>query len=75
LSASSVLAYPNPLQSGAMLTVKGIEEGSPIQVFNQVGTCVSNTIATGETVTLTLQVPSGLYVIRTTNGEVKVIVE
>jgi len=57
-----------------MLTIEGVERGSPVQVFNQIGTCVSNTIATGETVMLNLQVPAGLYVIRTTNGEIKIIV-
>jgi len=73
-SRVSLLAYPNPVQTGTMLTIEGVEEGTPIQVFNQVGTCVSHTIATGETVMLTLQLPSGLYIIRTTNGEVKIIV-
>ena len=71
---ASLSAYPNPVQSGMLLTVEGVTKGSPVQIFNQSGTRVLHTIATGETVTLTLQVPAGFYVIRTTNGEVKIIV-
>ena len=71
---SSLLAYPNPVQTGVLLTIEGVEEGSAIQIFNQIGTCVSHTIATGETVQLTIEAPSGLYLIKTTNGELKIIV-
>jgi len=73
-SSTALLAYPNPVVSGSMLTIEGVAEGSAIQVFNQTGLRVSHTVANGEPATLTLNVPAGLYVIRTTNGEVKIIV-
>ena len=72
--SASLLAYPNPVQSGNMLTIEGVDEGGLLQVFNQAGVCVLNSIATGNPVTLTLHVPAGLYVVRTQNGEIKIIV-
>jgi hypothetical protein len=75
LTRASAIAYPNPVRSGNMITIEGVAEGSPIQVFNQVGVCVSHIIATGETVTLTLNTPPGMYVIRTNNGDIKIIID
>jgi hypothetical protein len=73
-SAIALMAYPNPVQTGSMLTIEGVTEGSPIEVYNQIGACVIRTIATGNPVTLTLNVPAGLYLIRTNNGEIKIVV-
>jgi hypothetical protein len=36
---------------------------------------VLQTIATGNIVKITLNVPSGLYVVRTVNGEIKLVIE
>lgn len=72
--SASLLAFPNPIQSGGTLTIEGITEGSPLQVFNQAGMCVINTVATGNPVTINLNVPAGLYVIRTKDGEIKIVV-
>jgi ribosome-associated translation inhibitor RaiA len=71
----SVLAYPNPVRSGNILTIEGVDEGSPLRIFNQAGVCVSNTIVTGSPVQITLPVPSGIYLIHTANGELKIVVE
>jgi hypothetical protein len=73
--SATILAYPNPVLSGGVLTIVGVTEGTPVQVFNQAGMCVSNTLVTSDPFTLTLQVPAGLYLIRTTNGDIKIIVE
>jgi hypothetical protein len=72
---ATVSSYPNPLSSGTPLTIDGVEEGSLIEVFSQTGIRVLQTIATGNRVTLMLNVPSGLYVVRTTNGEIKLVIE
>ena len=74
-TAVTILVYPNPVQSGSMLTIEGVTEGAPITVYNQSGVCVSHTIATGSPAMIHLQVPAGLYVIRTANGEAKIIIE
>jgi len=73
--SKSVLAYPNPVAKGSMLTIKGVTEGSAIQVFNQAGVCVIHTIVAGDPVTVSLDVPVGFYVLRTTNGEFKLVVQ
>ena len=74
-AGQALLAYPNPVLSGNTLTIEGISEGSPVEVFNQAGIRVMHTITTGDPAQLTLQGPAGLYVIRTTEGEVKIVVE
>ena len=71
---SSLLAYPNPLQTGSALTLEGVETGSLIEVFNTSGLRVYSTIATGEPVTLTLNLPAGVYLIRTVQGEIRVVI-
>ena len=70
----SLLVYPNPVQSGAMLVVEGVVEGSPIEVYNQSGLLVRHVIATGSPVTLTLNLPAGVYIVRTGTGDVKIVV-
>jgi hypothetical protein len=71
---TSLLAYPNPVQSGSAITIEGVTEGSAIEVYSQTGMRVSHTIVTGTPATLTLQVPAGIYIIRTAIGEVKIVV-
>ena len=75
VQSAIAFAYPNPVRSGDMITIEGVEEGGRIQIFSQVGALVSQFIATGETTTLTLNVSPGMYVIRTSNGDVKVVIE
>ena len=71
---ASVLAYPNPVRAGNLLTIEGVTEGSPIQVFNQLGMSVYNTIATGSSVQFILNAPAGIYIIRTKDGDVRIII-
>jgi anaerobic selenocysteine-containing dehydrogenase len=73
--SKSVSGYPNPLSNSVQFTVEGVEEGSLIEVFTQTGMLVLQTIATGNIVKITLNVPSGLYVVRTVNGEIKLVIE
>lgn len=65
---------PNPVLSGAPFTIDGVIKDNPIHVYNQYGVCVSSTIATGNTTTLSLHLPAGIYFIRTNNKEIKIIV-
>ena len=74
LRSSVLVAYPNPLLPGYSLTIEGVTEGSYMEIFNQAGVCVLRTIAAGNPATLTLQLPAGLYVIRTKNGDIKIVV-
>ena len=75
-SAVGLLAYPNPLFSGGVLTIENIAEGSLIEVYNQSGLRLIHTVATGSPATLSLDtLPAGVYVVRTVNGETKIIIE
>jgi hypothetical protein len=74
LRSASLLVYPNPLQSGYPLTIDGVTEGNYIEIFNQAGVCVQRTMVASNPVTLTLHLPAGLYVIRTKNGDAKIVV-
>jgi len=73
--SASLVAYPNPVRSGAMLTIEGAKEGSPVEVYNQNGVRVRNFIAESAAITFTLNVPAGIYIIRTGNGEAKIVIE
>jgi uncharacterized repeat protein (TIGR02543 family) len=66
--------YPNPLVRGNTLTIEGLEKGSLIEVTNLMGFRLHSTTANSETVTLNLNLPLGTYLIRTNNGEAKLVV-
>ena len=69
-----LLAYPNPVAFGRV-SIEGVTVGSLIEIYNQFGRRVMTTIVTDDPATLNLNLPAGLYVIRTIDGEVKIIVE
>jgi hypothetical protein len=71
---SSLKAYPNPIPQGNKLIIEGTMEGSLVEVFNYMGMCVSRTTATDFSTELRLSVPPGVYIVRTNNEAVKVIV-
>ena len=69
-----LLAYPNPLFSGGLLTLKGIVKGSPIYVYNFLGSCVFSTIATENIMPITLDLPQGIYLIRNADQIFKIAI-
>jgi hypothetical protein len=72
--SNNLFVYPNPVFSGAPFTIEGANQGSIIYVYNQHGVCVSTTVATDNTATLTLYLPAGIYFIRADNKEIKIVV-
>jgi len=66
--------YPNPVSLGNSFIVEGVRKDSPVHVYNQYGVCVSSTVATGTTITLTLHLPVGVYFIRADHKEGKVVI-
>jgi hypothetical protein len=66
--------YPNPVHSGSLFTLKGVAKDKPIEVYNQLGICVSRSTATDDYATLVLELPAGIYIIRNHNKEVKVTI-
>jgi len=71
---NTLLIYPNPALQGAYFVIEGVTEGNPVYVYNHFGVCVSNTIATGETISIALHVPAGIYLIRSDNKTGKVVI-
>jgi len=68
-------AYPNPVSQGHTLTIEGTTKGSFVEVYNYLGICVSSTIADGSVTELTLALPSGIYIVRSNNEVVKVVIK
>jgi hypothetical protein len=71
---SSMLAYPNPVQTGTSLTVVGFTPNTPIYIYNQYGACVGSSITSENATTLTLNYPPGIYLIRSNNKTAKVLI-
>ena len=71
---SSLKAYPNPVPQGSKLIVEGTTQGAIIEVFNYMGWCVSRTIATDFATELTLSLPAGVYIVRSNNEAVKIVI-
>ncbi|MCL2028262.1 MAG: T9SS type A sorting domain-containing protein [Bacteroidales bacterium] len=72
--ATELVVYPNPVQSGSMLTLAGLTKGSPIQIYDRFGSLVHKAIATDSIITLTLNLPAGMYVIHIDNRQLKILV-
>jgi hypothetical protein len=70
----NLLIYPNPSFSGATFTVENLNEGSMIYVYNQFGVCVSQSVAQSEKATLSLNLPAGIYLIRSDEKTGKVVI-
>jgi len=70
----TLVAYPNPVQSGGRIIIEGFSKGSPLFIYNQYGACVGQTTAAEHSTSLTLEYPPGIYLIRCHNKGVKVII-
>jgi len=71
---NKLLVYPNPAESGMAFTVENVTQGTLLQVYNQFGVCVKELTTNNNIVTLTLNLPAGIYLIRNENKEAKVII-
>jgi len=72
---SVLRAYPNPLPQGSKLTIEGTTQDSLVEVFNINSACVNRTTATGSVTELTLDLPIGIYMVRTHNETIKIIIK
>jgi hypothetical protein len=71
---AGLLVYPNPAQSGNAFRIENVTKEYPIEVYNQLGICVSRSTATDDYTILTLHLPAGVYIIRNHNKEAKVTI-
>ena len=67
-------AYPNPVPQGNKLTIEGTTQGKLVEVYNFMGVCVSRATAPGNVTELMLSLPAGIYMVRSNNESVKVII-
>jgi hypothetical protein len=72
--SGNLLAYPNPVLSGIPFTIEGVSKENQIYVYNCFGACVYNTVATEKEVKLSLSLSAGIYLIRSNNKRVKIVV-
>ena len=74
-SSKSLVIFPNPTMSNNSFTVENVIVGQEVQVYNQFGVCINSIIASGDVISMTLNVPSGIYMIRSgeRNGKIVVI--
>jgi hypothetical protein len=70
----NLFVYPNPASAGSSFTVENAVAGSLLQVYNQYGVCVKSIMVNDSIVTLSLNLPAGLYLIRNDNKEAKVVI-
>jgi M6 family metalloprotease-like protein len=71
---NNLFVYPNPATYGSTFTVENAIKGTLIQVYNQYGVCVKTLTTTETTVTLSLNLPAGIYLIKNENKETKIII-
>jgi hypothetical protein len=69
-----LIVYPNPVAAGAPLTITGTTKDTPINVYNLFGVCVGTAMGNEGIVKLTLDLPNGIYFVRSNNKVVKVVV-
>jgi len=73
-SGYGVIAYPNPLSQGGMLTIEGVKAGSSIFIYNESGAVVKSAVAGDGRVVFNLAVPAGVYIVRSGDGAFKIVV-
>ena len=73
-TGSELRIYPNPLPHGSLLTIEGVTAGSSIVMYNSSGAIVKSVVAKDSTVTLSITVPAGVYIIRVGERAVKIVV-
>jgi hypothetical protein len=73
-SSANLVISPNPTSAGSSFTIENVVEGETVQVYNQYGICISSFVATSDVITLTLNVPTGIYLMRCGEKYGKVIV-
>ena len=70
----NLIAYPNPVTSGMSLTIEGAAKNTPINLYNYLGTLLYSSTASNSIIELTLDFPPGIYLLRTENKIVKIVI-
>ena len=73
-SPANLVIFPNPSREGNSFTVENVIAGETVQIYNQYGICVKSAVAAGDVISMTLNVASGVYMIRCGERYGKIIV-
>jgi hypothetical protein len=71
---SKLMVYPNPITTGAQLTILGTNKESSLKIYNLFGACVGSIAGTEGITKLNLNLPAGIYFIRSGNNTAKIVV-
>ncbi|MCL2435540.1 MAG: InlB B-repeat-containing protein, partial [Lentimicrobiaceae bacterium] len=63
-SPKNLVIFPNPTRGNNSFTVENVIAGETVHIYNQYGIHVKSIIATGDVISMTLNVSSGVYMIR-----------
>ena len=73
-NSSNLFVYPNPVLSGNAVTIEGIVKNFPIYIYNHLGACVFTTSAADASMTLIVDFPQGIYLIRSNDNIAKILI-
>jgi len=73
-SFNKLIVYPNPVQAGVSFTVAGTEKEHFVNVYNYYGACVGSIMGEEGIQKLTLDLPTGIYFIRSNNKTAKIVI-
>jgi len=71
---NKLIVYPNPVLAGIPFTVVGTEKENSIHVYNYYGACVGKIAGEEGLSKITLDLPAGIYFIRTNNKAATIMV-
>ena len=74
-SYNPLTVYPNPIIKGGLLTLEGLMPQKTVYVYNHIGETVLRFTATESSMKLTFDFPQGIYLVRTEERIVKVVVK
>jgi hypothetical protein len=69
-----LIVYPNPVAAGTPLTIIGTNKDAPINVYNLYGAYVGSAMGEESIVKIILDLPNGIYFIRSNNKVAKIVV-
>jgi len=70
----NLVIFPNPTMGNNAFTVENVIKGEEVRVYNQYGICIKSLIANAEILSMSLDVASGVYIIRCNERYGKIVI-
>lgn len=71
---NSFSIYPNPLSSGGLLNVKNTQATVSVEIFDVAGVCVMSYPVQANVTTFNVDLPKGIYFVKSGNADLKLVV-